>query len=482
MGLVLGILGDTALRGVPWGLNATVLAAGLVGGILWCQLRQGTPAGAGRVGYAIAALAFAAGFVWRDAIVLKLLDTLGLVVTLGLLASEREDLKGPASLGGYGLRISGSMFHAALGPPLLATRDTDWSGLRLASWPPVLLGLSRGLLVAFPLLVVFTALLSGADAVFAQRVAEVLDIDLLALLSHLVGTLFWGWIAAGVLRAAVVRERPAHAFPPRPAWLGLGPIEVAMVLALLDLLFGAFVFIQIRYLFGGASWVQQVAGLTYAEYARRGFFELVAVTALVVPLLLAAHWLLNPQTRAHKRLFFTLAGAQVLLVLVILASALERMRLYREEYGLTQLRLYTTAFMAWLGVLLVAFLLTVLRGRRDLFARGLLVSAFVAVFLLHAANPEARIVRTNATLPRAFDVAYALRLRDDAVPALIEILPALDPERRGALARGLLERFSHSESDWRTWSRARARARKALEDAAPSLRSLASPLPARTEP
>ena len=87
--------------------------------------------------------------------------------------------------------------------------------------------------------------------------------------------------------------------------------------------------------------------------------------------------------------------------------------------------------MAWLAVLLLGFLATVLRGRRDLFARGVLASAFVALFLLHAADPEAAIVRANATLAHGFDVDYALRLHADAVPALIEVLPSLDPAAPG---------------------------------------------------
>jgi hypothetical protein len=475
LGLLLGVLADASLRRVPWGLNATLLTAALVGTVLLLQLGQGTRAGAGRIGYSLAALAFATGFVWRDAPELKLLDFLGLVVTLGLLASEREDLGGSASLGGYVLRISGSMAHAAFGPPLLVTQDADWSRLRLGSLPPLLLGVTRGLVVTLPLLVVFTALLASADAVFSLRVTQLADVDLVALLGHLVGIFFWGWIAAGILRAAVLRERPAHAFPARPSWLALGRLEVVMALSSLNLLFGAFVWIQLRYLFGGAEWVQQVAGLTYAEYARQGFFELVAVTALVLPVLLAAHWLLNPETRGQKGTFAVLAGIQVLLVLVMLASALERMRLYRAEYGLTELRFYTTAFMAWLAVLLIAFLATVLAGRRDLFARAVLVSAFVAVFLLHAADPEARIVRTNAVLARGFDVRHALQLSADAGPALVATLPSLDPERRAALAGGLLKRWGNPDTDWRSWSFARARSRQAMEGAAPELLRLAPP-------
>ena len=59
--------------------------------------------------------------------------------------------------------------------------------------------------------------------------------------------------------------------------------------------FLAFVVIQVRYLFGGAGRVAATAGLTYAEYARRGFFELVTVNTPLAPLLLTAHWLPGPR-------------------------------------------------------------------------------------------------------------------------------------------------------------------------------------------
>jgi len=467
VGLALGAAADTALRGMPWGLGATVMTTALLGCLLWLQMDQGTRAGAGRYGYVLAALVFGAGFAWRDAPVLKLLDFLGLVVSLGLLASEREALAGPASVGRYAVRILGSMGHATVGPPLLATADADWSGLRLRSLPPLMLALGRGLALTLPLLLIFAALLGSADAVFAQNLSALTDVDLFSVAGHLVGIAFWSWIAAGLLRAAVLRERPLDGFPARPSWLTVGRIEVGMLLGSLDLLFAAFVWVQFRYLFGGARRVQEVAGLTYAEYARRGFFELVAVAGLVLAVLLAAHWIAKPETAAQKTLFGALAGGQVLLVFVMLASALERMRLYREEYGLTELRFYTVAFMAWVGALLFIFLFTVLRDRRDLFARGLIGSAFLAVVVLNALDPDARIVRTNANLPRGFDVRYARELSADAIPALVETLPSLDPERRAFLEMELARRWSAPDRGWPAWSAGRARARQALDAAAP---------------
>ena len=474
LGLALGILGDVTLRVFPWGLGATLLAVGLIVAVAFLQRRHHTRAGSLRVVYTLVALALAVGFVWRDAVPLKLLDVLALIVILGLLASERTDLDGGPSLGSFALRVSGTAAHTWLGPPLLVVHDVDWSKLSLGPFLGRLLGVARGLVVTLPIVLVFTALLAKADPVFALRLGELFDVDILALIGHVTGVLVYGWIAAGYLRSAVLREHPAHRLPPRLAWLTLGRTEIAVVLGSLDLLFASFVWIQLRYLFGGAEWVQKVAGLTYSEYARRGFFELVTVAALVLPLLLVAHWLLKPEKVAEARMFLALAGVQVVLVLVMLASALERMRLYRAEYGLTEQRFYTTAFMAWLGVLLVWFLLTVPRGRRDVFAGGVVVSALVALFLLHAVDPEDRIVRANTTLARAFDVTYALGLGADAAPALVEAARSLDPLRQGALARGLLKRWSDApEADWRTTNLSRVRARAVIGDAEAELRVMA---------
>lgn len=247
----------------------------------------------------------------------------------------------------------------------------------------------------------------------------------------------------------------------RKPW-SLGIIEVSTVLGLMNLLFLCFVAVQVRYLFGGASLILNSPGMTYAEYARRGFFELVTVAALVLPLLLLAHWFLRRDNPAHERVFHLLAGAQIALLFVIMASAFARMRLYQSEYGMTELRLYTTAFMGWLAAVFAWFGVTVLRGRREHFACGALVAAFVVTGLLHLLNPDAFIVRANAALAgtgRGFDAGYAASLSADAVPALVGAIPRLSPHDRGVIAEALLSRWdSTGNHDWRTWNWSRAEA------------------------
>lgn len=265
-------------------------------------------------------------------------------------------------------------------------------------------------------------------------------------------------VSGGRLRDSVValRER-----------VSLGVVEIGVVLGLLNALFLSFVLVQFRYFFGGADFVLTPDGPTYADYARRGFFELVWVAALVLPLLLASHWLLRKELRSHVRVFQGLAMGLLVMLFVIMASALGRMRLYQSEYGLTELRLYTTAFMFWLAVVFVWFALTVLRGRRELFACGALVAALGAVAALHALNPDAHIVRTNAALARegrAFDARYAASLDADAVPALLEVISDLNADERRIIAAELLDDYGDARGDWRSWNWSRARAARVVRE------------------
>ena len=130
--------------------------------------------------------------------------------------------------------------------------------------------------------------------------------------------------------------------------------------------------VQFRYLFGGAELVEVSPTLTYSEYARRGFFELVTVAALLLSIMLFLDWLAKLDTPRQTVIYRVLAGLLVALLFVVIVSALQRMRLYTLEYGLTELRLYTTAFMFWITAGAIWYLATVLRDHRERFLFGAL--------------------------------------------------------------------------------------------------------------
>jgi Domain of unknown function (DUF4153) len=444
--LGLGVFGDQMLS-VPFGVGT---ALGIVVWVCAFVASHREELDRSRLAAAAAALTAAFGLAWRDSPVLHALDVLLLLAACGLLATGTAER---ASLLSLAHRVVRSAVLVAFGG-FAALGRIPWKGVRNGRFWRLALAALGGLLVAFPILLIFTALLANADAIFAQRLEQLFSFELTDLARHVIVATALSWFAAGFLYAGETR---IGALPARPSWLATGALEVAVVLALVDLLFGGFVWVQVRYLFGSREWVDTVAGLTYSQYARRGFFELSTVTALTLPLLLVAHWIVRPGARG-RRVVLALAGVQVAFVLVMLASALERMRLYQEAYGQTELRFYTTAFMLWLAVLLGSFLLTVLPGRRDLFAQAAALSAWIAVVVLHAVNPDERIVIANRTAPNGFDVPYALTLSADAVPALVATAYQLDPVTRADIELVLGQRSERALADWRTWNLSRARA------------------------
>jgi len=176
-------------------------------------------------------------------------------------------------------------------------------------------------------------------------------------------------------------------------------------------------------------------------------------------------------TERQVRVVRTLSACLIVLVGVVIASALQRLWLYQDQFGLTELRLYATGVVLWLAVVFVWLGMTVLRGRRHLFATGAIVAGFAATLFINIVNPDALIARTNLSRPNV-DVAYLGALSDDAVPTLVAKLPSLDPSLRRPLARTLLDRSSSREG-WLSWNASRRHAESLLASHKAELRELA---------
>jgi hypothetical protein len=123
--------------------------------------------------------------------------------------------------------------------------------------------------------------------------------------------------------------------------------------------------------------------------------------------------------------------------------------------------------MAWLAILFVWFAATVLRGHRNRFAFGAMLSGFAMILILHSINPDAMIVQANAHRAaggHSFDVSYNTSLSADSVPELVRDIGWLRQEDQSRVARFLLGNWSERKGDWRTWNRDRAAAVRAVQD------------------
>ena len=502
-GGILGILGDALLRvGGPPGINMSLWVAAIALAAYLLQRHAGLQIDRDRLAWLAITVMFASGLAWRDSTILKPL-ALG-CTTLGFaLAGHRVTASWVrrAGVSTYAFAWAATAMHA-----WAASIAVIIEAFRLAPRPDIdgsarwrrAAAIARGLVIVAPLVAIFGALFMSADAVFEDLVLNLVRFDVELIVTHLFFFAMTAWLATGYLRGFLSgtdltqlgdlsrEDALRDLIAKRPT---LGITEVATALAALNLLFLVFVIVQFRYLFGGDALVQVTPNLTYAEYARRGFFELVFAVVLVVPILLAADWLLEHRSRRDVAIFRGLAGVQIGLVLAITASALQRLRLYHASYGLTEARFYAMVVLIWIGVMLFWLAATVLRGRRDSFAFGALASGLVTIALLFVINPDALIARTNVarmTAPNAparFDVAYATSLSGDAVPVLIDALPRLPNDVQCPLARRILRRWPPDRvTPLRRWNWSATRASDAVRAHEAQLRSMVGPTDQCPEP
>jgi hypothetical protein len=352
-----------------------------------------------------------------------------------------------------------------------------------------------GLVIAGPFLLIFIVLFSSADAVFASGVRGILRPDVLKNLPNLFLQAIWiggaAWLAAGALAFGLERathvERSHDLEEPISPPGRIGFIESATVLTAVNALFMVFVSIQFTYLFGGRANVE-VSGFTYADYARRGFFELVAVAVLTMGLLLALDWLARREGPRQVLAISSLCYLLVAMVLVILVSAFQRMSLYESVYGFTSLRVYTHWFMVWIGVVFMLKALSIWLKRGQIFAFGGFLSLIISLAGFNLLNPDAFIAQQNMqryvatgsfgsgqdTPTRGrrspeLDTDLITSLSYDATPVIASYLPQLKGAELDRIVsvlrtkRVTLERDLESRS-WQSFHLARARGLSALAE------------------
>ena len=428
----------------------------------------------------VASGGFLLSFAWRDAPALNAMSFAAAVTTAGLAAwvAQGASLRRSTTMQ-YVIGVSRSARAAMIGVLPMALAEADWSPFRSAMGATRVARVGRGMALALPPVIIFGALFAAADPIFNAFYSRLFDFNPETLVQHavIIGAVFW--VVGGFLRDMVI---PGVYQSTTPIVSGgrMSFTEMMIVLGAVSLTFLLFVTIQLRALFGGDAFVLAETGLTYAEYARQGFFHMAWAAALVLPLLLFLDWMGRRDDARAESSFRALATLLLGLLGLVLLSAVHRMRVYQASYGLTELRVYTVAFMAWLGPVLAWFGLTVLAGRRERFMPGMLSLGFLAILVLHLVNPDQLIMRTNlerASRGQGFDIQHAVTLSDDAMPALAGALASLPLGDQCVAVTRMLRR---EDGDWRSWNFSRARMQRVAKELDSTVERLQSICPKTT--
>jgi len=314
---------------------------------------------------------------------------------------------------------------------------------------------TRGVVIAIPVVVIFAALLAGADPTLSSW---------LHALSKLLSD--WSWFprfvffcvlatlslgSFGLAAGGLITASPSASTG--GARLVLGDTERRIVVGAVDALFALFLVL--------VAFVSPPQGQSYTSYVHNGFSQLTIVATLSVILVAVLH---NGRPRVGTP-WGTLAllGECELLV----ASALHRIAVYQRDYGYTALRMWVTAYMLLVAALLVLVAYEVARpvlvDARRFVRRGAVLSAAALTVMVYG-NPDAWVATLELhryqTTGKA-NLSSLSELSSDAVPSLLTIAAALPP---GCVDR---LRLVHHEVitrpiAWYEWNWRQSRAHRAL--------------------
>ena len=166
-------------------------------------------------------------------------------------------------------------------------------------------------------------------------------------------------------------------------------------------------------------------GYSYAEYARDGFFQLCAVSAVNFAFLLGCAWFVKRKTRADDVIIKGITLALSICSLILVATALSKMYLYVREYGLTPLRVYSTWGMIVLALLFIFFAIKALLRRMPFYSLCIL-TVLILLAVLVGINPDERIASYNVSgylndTIDTIDLYFLEELGDASVPSLVRL-------------------------------------------------------------
>jgi hypothetical protein len=283
-----------------------------------------------------------------------------------------------------------------------------------------------GLAISIPIAAILMGLFMSADAVFAQSMKTVNDLiglDFTIVFWDIVlGSLFGLFFGAMILGLKYEEKKQT---PVAKIGDNIESIIIGTSLTIINIFIITFVVFQFVYLFGGTVNIT-ASDMTYAEYARRGFFELATASGIIFAIAL---FVLIMTKKKNGKLPLWIQITTVCLCLcngVLLISAMKRMLLYVDIYGLSVKRVLTLWFMILIGLCLLWLIIKCFVNNIYVM-KWIGITAIVGVCILSLTNVDRIIANYNVnrflSSPKenSIDINYLGQLSYSAVPEIIRL-------------------------------------------------------------
>ena len=334
----------------------------------------------------------------------------------------------------------------------------------------------KGSVLAVPILIIFGALFSQADLAFSQFLKGFVNVNITEFEVKYLTLLAFAFVATLSFLSYIFFPQPVQPGTSLKQEYALKSnlqsgkgIEVLVFLGLIATLFLVFIGFQVTYLFGGEANIIH-AGFTYAEYARRGFWELLVVAIMSLVILLASEKYAKVESK-RDIMFLIPSIVLIVEVIIVIAAAFKRLSLYIHTYGMTTLRFYVAAFIVLLLVLFIILAFKFIKCKQEqFFFFGTLISVITFLVVVNIINPDAYIMRSNIeqfNRTGKVDTTYIEELSVDATSGKIELYSKLEGDYKEDLLSSIIEdkgRLLESSLNWQSANLSRYKALNLLKD------------------
>lgn len=313
-----------------------------------------------------------------------------------------------------------------------------------------------GILLAIPVLMVVIPLLISSDVAFAGFIKSLFENITLTVFKIIVGLIITPFVIAYcfALKNSERKEYTPSKFG------GIDNTIVISFLSAISICYLTYLFSQLAYFFSAfKGFLPEGYEFNVSTYARRGFFEMSAIAAINF-LVIFGSLLLSKKKKGKmcipSRLLCLFMSV---FTLIIITTAISKMVLYIGSFGMTRLRITTSAFMVFLGIVFLSVILRLFISKVKVL-RVALVTAGTVLLILGVANVNQVVAAYNYNaykndLLNTIDVKTIYDLGDEGVPYLVKILEESDDADKAVETRDYIERairytYYDTEYDYET--------------------------------
>lgn len=278
-----------------------------------------------------------------------------------------------------------------------------------------------GLLCAIPVLIVVVPLLISSDDAFRGMMSNIFSNTFSVILKIIFGIFICPFI---ISYGFSLKEKRVDEIK-KSNFKGIENVYLISFLSTISVCYLLYLFSQLAYFFSAFKGFLPNGEITYAAYARKGFFEMCVIAVINLAIVFSALLLAKKKKGKVSHSIKSITTFISAFTLIIIATAISKMVLYINAYGMTILRITTSSFMLFLSIVFISVILKIYIKKINIIKTALIAAGCI-ILVLGTVNVNSVCARYNyenykSGALKTIDINELYELGYEGIPYIVEL-------------------------------------------------------------